>query len=183
MKKFAFALGVAIAAIWASLALSPTAQAYPDVQISLSSDHQVIYAGDSFTATAASNVDCVWEVDWNGDSRASSGTDFATKFTAPEVTSITKVPLTGVCSYDNAGGSGRSVSTAAKTWEDSRTITVLPKASGAAAPSENGASLANTGGPDRAVLLGGLGLLLSGATVAIVARRRAEHAELPGHTV
>jgi LPXTG-motif cell wall-anchored protein len=55
-------------------------------------------------------------------------------------------------------------------------ITVLPRNSAVSPP--GGSDLPSTGGPDWRVLAGGMILLLSGATAVIVARRRAEEAEV-----
>ena len=183
MQKVIFAVVVACAALVATFSLTSSAQAYPDVQISLTSDHQVVYAGDSFTATAVANVECDWDLQWNDISRAADGTGFEAEFTAPDVDEVTKIPLSGRCAYTNpaSGRAGAALATrasvASSTWKRDLTITVLPREANTSGPSENGASLANTGGPDRAVLVGGVVLLLAGASVAMVARRRAERAE------
>jgi hypothetical protein len=176
MKKFAFAAFAGFVAIFATFVLSNSAQAYPQVQARLSSDHEIVYGGASFTINAISNVSCTWAIDWNADTTAVSGTEVSTKFVAPRVSKITKLPLTGVCSYVDP--SART--TVASTLSPQQlTITVLP----ALSYSRNAAQLAGTGGPDRAVLISGVLLLFAGATVAMVARRRAEDGELPAQTV
>jgi hypothetical protein len=158
--------------------LTNSASAYPDIQINMRSDHEVVRSGDTFTVTAASNVGCNWELTWNNDERAGSAAQFEATFTAPDVTKISKLPLQGVCTYADPSKTAR----AAASSPHELTITVLPVANGTAAHS-NAASLAGTGGPDQMVLLSGVVLLFAGATVAMVARRRAEAAELPSQSV
>jgi LPXTG-motif cell wall-anchored protein len=176
MKKFtslglaAFAAVVALLAVWGSQ--SP-AQAYPDVRIELGVDRTVLYGGQDFTATASSNVDCAWNLEWAGMVRqgaSSDGVDFKTVYTAAKVSKVTKIPLHGTCTYTAPSSRG------ATTWERTIVITVLPKSSAVAGPV--GSDLPNTGGPNRLFLIGGLGLLLAGATAVTVARRRAEEAEI-----
>ena len=53
-------LGVAaVLGLLAIIGLAPAAQAYPEVVIDLSVNRTVLYGGQTFTATATSNVDCV----------------------------------------------------------------------------------------------------------------------------
>jgi hypothetical protein len=182
MKTYGYVVLAAIAAVLVSLGLSSSAQAYPDARIELTVNHQVLYSGDTFTATGTSSVACTLDLEWNDVVRHSAPTKrFATTYVAPQVTKVTKIPLTGVCQVadSSAGKSAASVS----TLRNKLTVTVLPKASGAsAAPSDNSADLPGTGGPPRVWLLGGLVLVLAGATAVTVARRRAEEVELPGQT-
>jgi hypothetical protein len=181
MTKFGFAAAAAIAALLGILGFSGSAQAYPDIQQSLTVDHQVVFGGDSFTATASANVDCAWGLEWNGQAREGASTEFTTTYTAPQVTAVEKIDLVGTCEYVEPA-SGAAKATAA-TWRDAITITVRPGANAAAAPvGSNSADLPGTGGPNRVFLVSGLVLLLSGATAVTVARRRAEEAELPVQT-
>lgn len=181
MTKFGFAAVAAIAALLGILGFSGSAQAYPDIQQSLTVDQQVVYGGDSFTATASANVDCAWDLEWNGQERTGSGAGFSATYVAPQVTAVEEIALVGTCQYA-APVTGVSRATAA-TWRDSVTITVRPGASGAASPIDGaGADLPGTGGPDRVFLVSGLALLLSGATAVTVARRRAEESDLPVQT-
>jgi len=181
MTKFGYAAVAAIAALLGILGFSSSAQAYPDVQHSLTASHQVVFGGDSFTTTASANVDCAWDLEWNGQARQGDGTDFTTTYVAPQVSAVEKVELVGTCAYlEPATGSAKAT---AATWEDRITITVRPGANGAASPAgNNSADLPGTGGPNRVVLMGGLVLVLAGATAVTVARRRAEEAELPVQT-
>lgn len=181
MTKFGYAAVAAIAALLGIVGFTSAAQAYPDVQHSLTVSKQVVTGGESFTATAASNVDCDWDLEWNGQARQGDGPVFETTYVAPQVSAVEDFVLLGTCVYtEPASGSTKA---AVVTWEDRVTITVRPGASGAAGPvGSSGANLPGTGGPDRVVLLGGLVLVLAGATAVTVARRRAEEAELPVRT-
>ncbi|MFL6158690.1 MAG: LPXTG cell wall anchor domain-containing protein [Marmoricola sp.] len=161
-----------------TLGFSSSAQAYPDVQVNLTVTKQIVYGGDSFTATTESNVTCDFSTEWGGTTRPGTGTSFSTEYVAPAVTRITKVPLTGECTYLTPSGSGRATS-APTTWKHTMTITVLPRANAAVAAGRNSTDLPSTGGPNWAFLAGGLGLVLVGAVAVTVARRRAEEADLP----
>jgi hypothetical protein len=183
MQKFGVVALAAFAALLVTLGFTSSAQAYPEVQITLTASKQVVSSGDTFTASASANVGCAWNVDWNGDARSGAG-QFSTTFTAPAVTKVTKVVLTGTCTYSSgsSGSSGESRSAAdLSTWTRQLTITVLPSASGAAAPSNRSSDLPSAGGPNKVFLLSGLVLLLAGASAVTLARRRAE-SELPAQT-
>jgi LPXTG-motif cell wall-anchored protein len=180
MKKFTPLGALALAALIAVLAMlgfSGPAQAYPEVSINLTVNRQVLYGGETFTATASStNTVCAWTLEWDGIVRTgSSATDdpFKTTYTADEVTKITKIPLHGTCSY---AGTTNTSARGAATWTRTIIITVLPRSSAVSPP--GGSDLPNTGGPNLLFLAGGLALLLAGATAVTVARRRAEEAEI-----
>jgi LPXTG-motif cell wall-anchored protein len=179
MKKFTPLGALALAALIAVLAMlgfSGPAQAYPEVSINLTVNRQVLYGGETFTATASStNTVCAWTLEWDGIVRTGSSTTddpFKTTYTADEVTKITKIPLHGTCSYAGTNTSARG----AATWTRTIIITVLPRSSAVSPP--GGSDLPNTGGPNLLFLAGGLALLLAGATAVTVARRRAEEAEI-----
>jgi hypothetical protein len=173
----------AIAAVLVSLGFSSAAQAYPDVRLDLTVNHQVLYSGESFTATGISNVECSLNLEWNNVVRQSDPTTkFVTSYVAPQVSKITKIPLTGVCRYAAPTG-GKASAAGVSTLQRRITVTVLPRGSAAATvPNDTSADLPGTGGPNRVFLLSGLVLLLAGATAVSVARRRAEEVELPGQT-
>lgn len=180
MKKFAFAAFAAFVALFATLTLHNPAQAYPNVRASLNAvgNDTVLVSGEEFAVLASSSAECDWALKWDGVNKAVRGTQFQTTFTAPEVTKSTTVKLTGVCTYNDPSRSDRSVAEST-IIPAALEYTVRPSTTSP----NNGASLAGTGGPNRMVLLSGVVLLFTGATVAIVARRRAEHAELEAHTV
>jgi LPXTG-motif cell wall-anchored protein len=194
LKKLTSFGAVGFAALIALLALAgfqSPAQAYPEAQIDLRVDHQTVTSGESFTATASSDVHCSWKLEWDhkvSKGESSKGSDFVSSFRAKPVKSTTKIPLNGTCTYDADG----KTTTATRTID----ITVKPKNGGStqvsapgsgsgahsgSAGSHSGASgsdLPNTGGPNRLFLAGGLVLLMSGAAAVTLARRRAEEAEL-----
>ena len=186
MKKYAVSCVVALLALLAAIGFATPASAYPDVTIDLTAKPQVLYGGQTFRATGSANVDCDWTLEWNGETRtgsSTSGSPFSTVYTAPDVTKVTKIPLHGTCAYldpTTRSSAQRSAARAAATpatWTRTIIITVLPRGQ-AAPPTDNGTDLPNTGGPNIAFLLGGLGLLLLGATAVTVARRRAEDIDI-----
>jgi LPXTG-motif cell wall-anchored protein len=186
MKKLtslgALALAALIVAALALLGLSGSAQAYPERSFKLEVSRSVLYGGQHFTATATGNVTCDWTLEWNGDTRQAKrdpNVKFATTYTTPKVTKVTKIPLTGTCLYDSdehpVDPNARASATPA-TWENTIIITVLPRSSAVSPP--GGSDLPNTGGPNLLFLAGGILLLASGAIAVTVARRRAEEAEI-----
>jgi len=175
MKKLSALAVLAIAALLAMLGLSAPAQAYPELRIDLTASPTVLYGGQSFTASATSDVSCSWTLSWNGSARrghSNTGTPFTPSYTAPKVTRITKIPLRGTCVYDAAA---TPTARAGATVKRTVMITVLPRSTAVSPPS--GSDLPSTGGPNLLFLLGGVALLVSGATAVTVARRRAEEAE------
>ena len=180
MQKLSSIGAVALAALIAALAMlgfSSPAQAYPDLRVDLTVNRSVLYVGESFTATGSSGTEtCAWTLKWNDVVRtgtSSTGQDFVTAYQAPKVTKVTKIPLHATCTYNaRTASSARS----ATTWERTVMITVLPRSTEVSPPV--GTGMPNTGGPNLLFLLGGIALLVSGATAVVVARRRAEEAEM-----
>jgi LPXTG-motif cell wall-anchored protein len=178
MKKVSSIGAIALVALVAGLTMlwfSSPAQAYPDVRIDLSVNRSVLYGGEKFTATASSDgTTCAWTLTWNGVVReggSTTGNSFRTTYQAPQVKRVTKIPLHGTCAYDARTGRGTA------TWERTIEITVLPPST-EVSPPVGGSDLPNTGGPNLLFLLGGVALLVSGATAVTVARRRAEEADI-----
>ena len=178
LVKKVLSLGVAaLVGLLAMIGLAPAAQAYPEVIIDLTAQPTVLYGGETFTATATSNVDCDWTLEWNGASRDKNASqEFVTVYTAPEVTKITKIPLHGTCVYELPEGAtpvtGRTSAAAAgplTTWKRTIMITVLPRGSAVNPPGED---LPNTGGPNLWILLAGLGLVGAGTAVTLRSRRK-----------
>jgi LPXTG-motif cell wall-anchored protein len=193
LKKLTSLGAVGFATLIALLALAgfhSPAQAYPEAQIDLHVDHQTVTSGESFTATASSDVQCSWELEWDhkvSRGESSSGSNFVTTFKAKPVRTTTQIPLKGTCTYDDSDGQRTSQTrTVQITVEPKRTGSVQVSAPGngsasshgSAAHASAGSDLPNTGGPNRLFLAGGLLLLVSGATAVTLARRRAEEAEL-----
>jgi LPXTG-motif cell wall-anchored protein len=183
LVKKVLSLGVAaLVGLLAIIGLAPAAQAYPEVIIDLTAQPTVLYGGETFTATATSNVDCDWTLEWNGDSRDKNASqEFITTYTAPDVTKITKIPLHGTCVYTLPDGAtpvtGRQAAKAAAgplvTWKRTIMITVLPRGSAVSPPGDD---LPNTGGPNLWILLAGLGLLGVGTAVTLRSRRKVQTA-------
>ena len=182
MKKlmpFGVAVCSLVIAVLAILGAQSPAQAYPEISIGISVDRDTLYGGQDFTATATANVTCAWAVEWNGSTRKADEApkaSFQTTFTAPKVKKVTKIPLHGTCVYDS--GENPTARTAA-AWNRTIVITVLPRSNAVAGPVSS--DLPNTGGPNLIFLVGGLGLLLAGATAVTIARRRAEEAEIQAY--
>ena len=183
MKKLSSICAVVLGALVAALTILgffTPAEAYPEASINLTVDRQAIHGGESFTATASSDTACTWSLEWAGEVRhglSSTGNSFTTTFTAAQVKKATNIPLHGECSY--AAPSARG----AATWQQTITIKVLPSRTAVSPPTSSqaggsGTGMPNTGGPNVSFLIGGLVLLLSGATAVTVARRRAEQAEI-----
>jgi LPXTG-motif cell wall-anchored protein len=183
LVKKVLSLGVAaLVGLLAVIGLAPAAQAYPEVIIDLTVNRTVLYGGETFTATATSNVDCDWTLEWNGDSRDKNASqEFITTYTAPDVTEITKIPLHGTCVYELPEGAtpvtGRQAARTAAgpmvTWKRTIMITVLPRGSAVSPPGDD---LPNTGGPDLWILLAGLALVGAGTAVTLRSRRKVQTA-------
>jgi LPXTG-motif cell wall-anchored protein len=183
MKKILSLCGVALIALLASVGLAPAAHAYPDVSIDLTVNRQVLYGGESFTATGTSDVTCAWNLTWNGVEKSGTGTNgspYVTSYTAPAVTKITKIPLNGTCTYTPpTSRTTAKASAASATWHRTIIITVLPRGSAVSPPTSGGGSdLPNTGGPNLLFLLAGLVLFGAGVSAVFVARRRAEDVDI-----
>lgn len=171
MKKLGSLVLVAVIGAVASVALAASAQAYPDAQQNLTVDRQVLYGGESFTATATSNVTCDWTLEWNGDSRDRTAENFVTSYEAPVVTEITKIPLNGTCLYDTLEEPRVAAKSAAVgTFQKTIMITVLPQGSAVNPPTDG--NLPNTGGPNLWFLIAGLASVLGGIVVVRNAKRR-----------
>src|SRR4051794_22555878 len=103
MKKLAALSAITALGFLTLIGLAPSAQAYPDVEFNLTVNRQVIYGGQTFTATATSNVTCDWTLVWNGQDSDTTRTDtsslFVTTYTADKVSKVTKIPLQGTCEY------------------------------------------------------------------------------------
>lgn len=178
MKKLASFGIVAVIALLSCAGIATSAQAYPEHQINVSVNHQVVYGGSKFTATADSDVDCAWTLEWNGDSRSQTGSPFTTTYKTPKVKKSTDIPLHAKCVYQTTSGrtSGRAAATA--TWTETVMITVLPRGKvsppttggGNGGNGNGGSDLPNTGGPRLWIALAGLACLVGG--IATVARAR-----------
>ncbi len=161
------ALGLLLALlVTLAVVVTPTdAHAYPDVQCQVTVSSQDLESGQKLTFRGLSGRSLDWRLTFAGDTHTGTGTEFRTRFTAPEVTAQTTERL-----EVSARSTSAAVSGACQRTFD---ITVSPSG-GAAGPSaddrEQGV-LPNTGGP-RLPLLGlALLLLVAGAATARRARR------------
>jgi hypothetical protein len=170
MKKLIVIGVTTLAAMFAVLGVAPSAYAYPETTCNVDVNAQVVNSGESFTATgtsqqfttprasAAAAVD--WEMTFNGEVRTGHAVVFKQKFTAPEVTKKTKLPLTVTAIMAD------KTTTCTKTVD----ITILPGNTVIDHP-----HLPNTGGPRLMLLFAGFGLVLAGG-VAIRQSRKSHDA-------
>jgi hypothetical protein len=195
LKRFVSFGAVLLLVALGTVTLAPGAQAAD--QFRLAVNRGTVFSGGHLTATVGANVTCDFLVSWNGEDRSGAGRSFATTFTAPRVTRITKLRLEATCFVRRAHRSAPPVATAPvrATSVDTQTIvvtvpeslrrsimiTVLPAAGGGGALPPNvgpggggtgGAGLPNTGGPRLLLLLLGAASVLTGAGVVAATRRR-----------
>jgi hypothetical protein len=134
LKKLTSFGAVAFAGLLAILAMvgfQAPAQAYPDAQANVTVDHQTVRSGESFTATASSDVTCDWTLEWDGRTQtgqSSKGSDYHATFRARPVKKTTKIDLHGTCTYDAVGTNPTAPSRA--TEKRTVTITVEPRRGG-----------------------------------------------------
>lgn len=171
MKKFLLIAATLFAAISASLAMTPSASAYPELTCNLTVEPQVVYEGQTLTATgtaveiekalraSALGDNISWVMTFNGETRTGTGAVFVQKFKAPSVTQSTKFLLTA------------KANSAAGTCPHTISITVLPNGV-VVTPPEGQGGLPNTGGPRLLILLAGLALVVGG--VVAVKRARSD---------
>jgi len=183
MKKLA---SCGLVVLISLLALAFPARADSAAQFALKVDRKVLFSDEQFTATATSKIDCDWILEWNGERKHADTRRLSATFTAPTVTRVTKIPLKGRCFYAppaqpkpgraaavRGGASQRIQVTVPPSWTRTIVITVLPAGSAVNPPDDGGSELPDTGGPDRWLLIVGLGAVLAGAvTVREAARRR-----------
>ncbi|MCZ4500625.1 MAG: hypothetical protein JWQ74_3180 [Marmoricola sp.] len=175
-KILSLVLG-AMLGVLAVVGFAPAAQAYPEVVIDLTAQPTTLYGGEQFTATATANVTCSsWTLEWNGDSRSKTAAQFSTRFTAPDVSKVTYIPLHGTCDYALPAGATPVTRSAATdtSWTRTIVITVLPRGQASPPTIDDGGKLPNTGGPSLWLLVAGFALAAAGA--AAVARSRSAKA-------
>ncbi|RNL62203.1 LPXTG cell wall anchor domain-containing protein [Nocardioides marmoriginsengisoli] len=181
MKKLILIGITTLAALFAMVGLSPSAQAYPETSCNVFVDSQIVKSGATFTATGesqqfttprlaarASAGDPVsWEMTFNGEVRTGKAEVFVQKFKAPVVKKKTTLPLTASAIMPDAK------TTCTKTVD----ITILP---GGTTVSPPGDHLPNTGGPQLYLLIAGLVLVVAGG-LAIRSSRKS-HESRGAHT-
>lgn len=93
-----------LAALGLALAMTPAAQAYPDVTIEAHVSDTTVRAGATFTASSSANVQCAWTHEFDGTTHRGTGKDFTSRFTAPQVQRRTVIPVEFTCSYASTDG-------------------------------------------------------------------------------
>lgn len=169
MKKVLLVATAMFVAVLATVAIAPSASAYPELTCNLTVNAQTVTEGESFTATAtaaavesdaraaAEGDDISWVMTFHGETRTGNGATFSATFTAPDVEDTTDFTLTATATSP-AGTCTRSVD-----------ITVLPSGTVVEPP---GGGLPNAGGPRLAFLIVGAALVLAGTGAVVTARRR-----------
>lgn len=181
MKKLA---SCGLVVLISLVALSLPTRADSAARFAVNVDRKVLFSGEQLTATATSRVDCDWILEWNGERRYEATRRLRATFTAPVVTKLTKIPLKGRCFYaatgsaDKApaargGSSQRVLVRVPPSWTTTVIVTVLPAGGAVNPPETGGGELPDTGGPDRWLLLLGLGAVLAGSVVVRSSARRA----------
>jgi len=172
MKKILLMATMLLAALAATVGLAPSASAYPELTCNLTVEPQVVYAGQTLTATgtaveiekqlraSAAGDDISWVMTFNGETRTGKGAVFVQKFTAPQVTKSTKLVLTAK-STSAAGSCPHTIA-----------VTVLPGDVVVETPGGQG-GLPNTGGPRLILLIAGLALVVAGGVAVKRSRSNA----------
>lgn len=154
---------------------------YEAPSISLEVSPTTLTGGQSFSGTATSNQDCDWQVTFDGPTgdgaKSGSGSSIDFTFSTTEVEDVETGTVTAVCTFDDGTSERASV---AQQLTRSADVTVNP--TGIAGPIDNGTGggetggfggLADTGGPQLWLAIGGVALTLVGAGAVIRSRRTA----------
>lgn len=181
-------LGVLVL-IWLLVGVAAPTQAAPSAKggFSVKVDHTTLHGGQTLTATGRSATSCAWVVDWNDEHRSTTGKRIVATFVAPEVTTVTRIPLRATC-FSASSALPRPTPPPPPVLPNSVTqritvtvpgnvhqtiiVTVLPSGAIVSPPSPgNGGDpggdgdLPNTGGPDLWTLLAGIATLLAGISM------------------
>ncbi|RNL62200.1 LPXTG cell wall anchor domain-containing protein [Nocardioides marmoriginsengisoli] len=180
----------ALATVLLLIGLLVPAPAQAAEKLRLTVDRHVLYGGQQLVVTARSSVDCGFAVTWDGDSRGGTGRVLVAAFTAPTVTRITRIKVHAACflgtgpkakpaaapARGSAGPRQRLTVTVPTSLRRTVVVTVLPRGSAVSPPDTGGGTvLPSTGGPDRLLILLGLGSALVGAGLVATCRKRANH--------
>lgn len=193
MKRYAAtALAGLVTLLFLLVNVAP-AQAYPDVVIDVTVDHQTMVGGTPFTASANASVECQWTLQFRNQTATGQGNHFTHRFSTPVVHKKKVFALHAACEYANDPGSATPTSTETRTIP----ITLLPSGSQVSPPnagpghgqaghhpdqgshaSANGSDharagdLPNTGGPATWPIYAGILLIVLGLLAVYAARRR-----------
>lgn len=189
MKKLAILGAVAMSALLVTLGVVPSAQAYPEFQMTADVQPRVVIGGNTITSSSSAGFECQWTHEFNGKKKKGKGQAFSATFTTPVVEEVTVMPVDFTCRYraSSVGGASGDKQVATRTVN----VKVLPQGADAAAPGAEGSGgalapgseggnagvgsdLPNTGGPNVIFLVLGLLLLLAGIVAVRFARTRDE---------
>lgn len=162
MKKTAVVVAALLAALF-SLSIGGPAYAYPEPVISVGVSSDVLPPGGTFVVTGSSPHTCAWTVTFNGHTYTSTGTHLNVHLTAPSTPG--HYPVVVTCLLQDGPNAGETVV---------RSLTITVQAPVAGGPAPTSSVLPEAGGPARALLYGGAGLVVLGAIAMLVARRRRE---------
>ncbi len=172
-----FAVTVLVLALGAS-----SSTAAPAVRVEV--DRHVVRSGQQLDVTARAESECAWSIAWKDQRATGRGRSLAATFTAPRVARPTRIPVVARCFAPAPGSPDRPAAGASpqQLGQSQRItvgvpagqtatvgVTVLP-AGGTVLPPESG--LPGTGGPERWIVVAGLGLLLAGSWLRLYARSR-----------
>ncbi|MET3962685.1 hypothetical protein ABIE44_002619 [Marmoricola sp. OAE513] len=173
-QRISAAVGAAVLVVLGSA--TGAFAAYEAPTITLEVTPTSLPGGQSFSGTATSNQDCSsWEITFDGPTtegaKNGSGTSIDFTYSTTEVEDVETGTVTAVCTYDDG-----TRATAAANLSRSVDVTVNP--TGVAGPTDGGSTgaggdygLANTGGPNMWLAIGGATLTAIGAGAVIRSRR------------
>jgi hypothetical protein len=199
MKRLGAALMASVLAFAGLLAASSPAQAYPNVQVTITSVVEI--GGRDVTIRATIDppgVSCTWTLTYNSargtKTVTSTGGAISHRFQTREVSKRVTHTTTATCLYDDStvpqsagafGGVPSALIAAPQTASATGTVTLLPLRDGDNDDSDDSddsdgdedddnGGLPNTGGERLAWLIIGLLLVIAGTTVVMTSRKQAE---------
>lgn len=174
-KRIAAALGAAVIVVLGSATSAFADYHTPSIELQL--DPTTVVGGQSFTATATSNQNCVgWSITFAGPTTdgpaGGSGTQAVAVFSTTTVSQIETGSVTATCTFDDG-----TKASALQDLSATADITVTP--AGIAGPTDGGngggdgdiGGLASTGGPHLWLAIGGAALTVLGAGAVVRSRR------------
>ena len=169
MLKFRLAAAAAIACA-ITLLSSGAAQAYPDCGIALSVDNATLVGGETFTFTAdAPEIDCDWTAKYAGETKTGNGTSISGSFSTEAVDKRTTTRIYSACEHAVVSSGSSAEAAKTQTCSVSANVTLLPQGDNSVLPD---GVLPDTGGSNLWILVLGGALVVGGAGLTYVARRR-----------